>query len=132
MGWIHTCPDQKNALTLNEALLHLRFMSENSTWSLEKTIILNVGFTPGSISLTAYRINLSGYEWIRANRETNPNPNLFTNAYYDKLQLILSKKFMGFFMVPDHLMWNYNFSTLQVIENIKYAVVPGNPKDYYH
>jgi len=31
-------------------------------------MILNVGFTPGSISLTAYKINLSGYEWIRANK----------------------------------------------------------------
>ena len=39
---------------------------------------------------------------------------------------------MGFFMVPDSLMWNYNFSTLQVIENIKYAVIAGNPKEYYH
>jgi hypothetical protein len=29
---------------------------------------VNVGFTPGSVSLTAYKLNLSGFEWLRANR----------------------------------------------------------------
>ena len=62
----------------------------------------------------------------------NPNPALFTSAFYDKLQLLLSERFLGYFMIPDNMMWNYNFATLHVIENIKYAVVPGNPKEYYH
>jgi pre-mRNA-processing factor 8 len=35
---------------------------------------------------------------------------------------------MGFFMVPDNIMWNYNFVGLGVVNNIKYAIVPGNPK----
>ncbi len=39
---------------------------------------------------------------------------------------------MGFFMIPDNMMWNYNFVGLGVVSNIKYAVIPGNPKDFYH
>ena len=68
IGWIHTSPEEKNALTLAEAMQHTKFIGENSQWQMEKTIILNVGFTPGSVSLTAYRLNLQGYEWLRANR----------------------------------------------------------------
>jgi pre-mRNA-processing factor 8 len=39
---------------------------------------------------------------------------------------------MGFFMVPDNMMWNYNFVGLGVVNNIKYAIIPGNPKEFYH
>lgn len=132
IGWIHTCPDDKGFLTLSDAMMQAKFISENSSWQLDKTMVLNVGFTPGSISLTAYKLNLSGYEWLRANKETNPNPAAFTNAYYDKIQLLLSERFLGFFMIPDNMIWNYNFVGLGVVHNLKYAIIPGNPKDFYH
>lgn len=90
VGWIHTCPEDKNFLTLPDAAMHAKFINNNSNWQIDKTMILNVGFTPGSISLTAYKINLPGYEWLRANKDTNPNPASFTNAYYEKTQLLLS------------------------------------------
>jgi pre-mRNA-processing factor 8 len=82
IGWIHTCPEDKNFLGFIDGASHAKFVSENPSWQLDKTIILNVGFTPGSVSLTAYNLNLAGYEWLRANKETNPNPSLFTSAYY--------------------------------------------------
>ena len=31
-------------------------------------------------------------------------------------------------MIPDNVIWNYNFVGLGVVSNIKYAIVPGNPK----
>lgn len=31
-------------------------------------------------------------------------------------------------MIPDNIMWNYNFVGLGVVSNIKYAIIPGNPK----
>lgn len=113
-------------------MIHTKYLSENPNWSLDKAIVLNVGFIPGSISLTAYRLNLQGYEWIRSNKDANPNPNSFTTSYYEKMQLLLSDRFLGYFMVPDNLMWNYNFVGLGVVNNIKYAIVPGTPKEFYH
>jgi hypothetical protein len=41
--------------------MHTRFLNENHNWSADKTIILNVAFTPGSLSLTAYKLALNGY-----------------------------------------------------------------------
>ena len=35
---------------------------------------------------------------------------------------------MGFFMVPDTGIWNYNFVGLGVVNNMKYALIPSNPK----
>ena len=41
--------------------MQTKFLNENSSWSTDRTIILNVAFTPGSLSLTAYKLNLNGY-----------------------------------------------------------------------
>ena len=68
--------------------MHTKFLIENHTWSTEKTIILNVAFTPGSLSLTAYRLTSHGFEFLRSN--PNPNPSMYTNACYEKTQLLLS------------------------------------------
>ena len=35
-------------------------------------------------------------------------------------------------MVPDNQMWNYNFVGLGLVQNMKYALVLSNPKDFYH
>jgi len=35
-------------------------------------------------------------------------------------------------MVPDNVIWNYNFIGLSVVDNLKYTLVPGTPKEFYH
>lgn len=48
--------------------MHARIMAENKSWDGEKTIMITCSFTPGSVSLTAYRLSPSGYEWGRQNK----------------------------------------------------------------
>ena len=130
LGWIHTQPEEKNMMTMQDSITHGKFL-ENSTWGADRTIVLTVAFTPGSISLTAYRITPAGYEWVRT-KETNPNPASYNSSFYEKAQLILTSNFLGFFMVPDNQIWNYNFVGMGVLSGIKYGLVPGNPKEFYH
>lgn len=33
----------------------------------------------------------------------------YSPTHYEKVQLLLSDRFMGFYMVPDAGPWNYNF-----------------------
>ena len=66
-------------------------------------------FTPGSCSLTAYKLTPSGYEWGRNNRDTGNNPHGYLPSHYEKVQMLLSDRFLGFFMVPAQGPWNYNF-----------------------
>ena len=71
-------------------------------------------FTPGSCSLTAYKLTLSGYEWGRNNKDTGNNPAGYLPSHYEKVQMLLSDRFLGFFMVPAQGSWNYNFMGLCV------------------
>jgi len=76
------------------------------SWGLVWTVY---SFTPGSCSLTAYKLTPSGYEWGRQNKDTGNNPKGYLPSHYEKVQMLLSDRFLGFFMSPTQGSWNYNF-----------------------
>ncbi len=51
---------------------------------------------------------------------------------FEKVPLILSDTYLGFFMVPEGGIWNYNFNGINFQQQMKYQVALDNPKDYYH
>lgn len=51
---------------------------------------------------------------------------------YERVQMILSDKFLGFFMIPEGGVWNYNFNGINFSQNMKYTLVLDNPKDFYN
>lgn len=112
--------------------MHSKLLQQNQNWDGEKNIIVTVSFTPGSCSLTAYKVTQAGYEWGKNNKDTSPDPPGYNNNFFEKVQLFLTDRFMGFFMVPDNHVWNYNFIGLGLVPTTKYALVLANPKDFYH
>ena len=46
--------------------------------------------------------------------------------------MILSDKFLGFFMVPEGGLWNYNFNGQNFSVNMRYNLMLDNPKDLYY
>ena len=84
-------------------------MSEHSSWDGEKTVVITCSFTPGSCSLTAYKLTPSGFEWGRQNTDRGNNPKGYLPSHYERVQMLLSDRFLGFFMVPAQGSWNYNF-----------------------
>lgn len=109
LGWIHTQPNELPQLSPQDITTHAKLMSDNPAWDGEKTIIITCSFTPGSCSLTAYKLTPSGYEWGRQNTDKGNNPKGYLPSHYEKVQMLLSDRFLGFFMVPSQGSWNYNF-----------------------
>ena len=72
-------------------------------------ILRFISFTPGSCTLTAYKLTPSGYEWGRQNTDKGNNPKGYLPSHYERVQMLLSDRFLGFFMVPGQVSWNYNF-----------------------
>ena len=57
----------------------------------------------------AYKLTPSGFEWGRQNTDKGNNPKGYLPSHYEKVQMLLSDRFLGFFMVPAQGSWNYNF-----------------------
>ena len=72
-------------------------------------VLFSISFTPGSCTLTAYKLTPSGYEWGRQNTDKGNNPKGYLPSHYERVQMLLSDRFLGFFMVPGQVSWNYNF-----------------------
>nr|CDJ97997.1 Pre-mRNA-processing-splicing factor 8 and PROCN and RNA recognition motif and Mov34 MPN PAD-1 and PRO domain containing protein [Haemonchus contortus] len=132
LGWMHTQPNELPQLSPQDVTAHARILSENATWDGEKTVIITCSFTPGSVSLTAYKLTPSGYEWGRSNTDRGNNPKGYMPTHYEKVQMLLSDRFLGYFMVPSAGVWNYNFQGQRWAQSMKYDVCLANPKEYYH
>mmetsp|Transcript_33282 Transcript_33282/g.109108 ORF Transcript_33282/g.109108 Transcript_33282/m.109108 type:complete len:2380 (-) Transcript_33282:160-7299(-) len=132
LGWIHTQPNEQPHLSPQDVTFHARMLADNKTWLADQTIIITCSFTPGSCSLTAYRITPQGFQWGKSNKDTGPNPAGFLPTHAEKVQMLLSDIFLGFFMVPDNSIWNYNFMGQKHNVTMKYSLCVENPREFYH
>ncbi|OWM69620.1 pre-mRNA-processing-splicing factor 8A [Punica granatum] len=132
LGWMHTQPNELPQLSPQDLTSHARILENSKQWDGEKCIILTCSFTPGSCSLTAYKLTPSGYEWGRVNKDTGSNPHGYLPTHYEKVQMLLSDRFLGFYMVPDNGPWNYNFMGVKHTSSMKYGMKLGTPREYYH
>jgi len=132
LGWIHTQPTELPQLAPTDVVTHAQCMMHNKNWMDDRVIIITCSFTPGSCSLTAYRLTPSGFEWGKENRSGGRDHTGYSPSHYDKIQMLLSDRFLGFYMVPDTGSWNYNFTGQAWNSNMKYNLKLGNPYPYYH
>ncbi|CAJ0953136.1 unnamed protein product [Ranitomeya imitator] len=132
LGWVHTQPNESPQLSPQDVTTHAKVMADNPAWDGEKTIIITCSFTPGSCTLTAYKLTPSGYEWGRQNTDKGNNPKGYLPSHYERVQMLLSDRFLGFFMVPAQGSWNYNFMGVRHDPNMKYELQLANPKEFYH
>jgi len=131
LGWIHTQPNEVPQLPPADVCAHARLLESNKSWDGEKCVVLTVAFTPGSCSLTAYKLTPAGYEWGRANKDSAANPHGYAPTHYERVQLILVDRFSGFFMTPEAGSWNYNFFGVKFSSSMKVAYRLANPRAFY-
>ncbi len=136
LGWLHTQPSELPQLPPQDVLMHARIMSDNKLWDGEKTIIMTCSFTPGSCSIAAYRLTSSGFEWGRQNKDLGVGAAAVTQGYspthYERVQMLLSDRFLGFFLVPEDDIWNYNFMGVKHSIGMEYMLKLGIPLEFYH
>ena len=49
-------------------------LESHKSWDGERCVLITASFTPGSVSLTAYKLTPAGYEWGRQNKDASANP----------------------------------------------------------
>ncbi|KAI9504626.1 hypothetical protein BX070DRAFT_222513 [Coemansia spiralis] len=138
LGWIHTMPNELSHLSPQDVTTHARILARTADkpkirWDGEKTIVMTCAFTPGSCSLTACKLTPAGFEWGRENMDmVSANPEGFTPACFERVQMLLSDRFMGFFMVPDdNGIWNYNFMGPAHRADMSYSLQLDVPREFY-
>src|SRR3546814_19675631 len=88
--------------------------------------MITCSFTPGSCSLTAYKLTSKGFEWGQQNRDAGFNAQGYAPTHYERVQMLLSDRFHGFFMVTEDDVWNYNFMGVKQSMGMQYRLQLGN------
>eukprot|EP00041_Stephanoeca_diplocostata_P037416 m.1416831 g.1416831 ORF g.1416831 m.1416831 type:complete len:2325 (-) comp25031_c0_seq1:164-7138(-) len=132
LGWIHTQPNELPQLAPQDITTHAKIMADNESWLVDKTAVITCSFTPGSCSLTAYKLTPGGYDWGKNNKDSSSNPQGYSPSHYEKVQMLLSDRFLGFFMVPAEGSWNYNFMGIKHSASMQYELQLAKPKEFYH
>lgn len=138
LGWLHTMPNELSYLSPQDVTTHARVLARTADkpkvrWDGEKTIVMTCAFTPGSCSMSAYKLTPAGFEWGKENMDmTSASPEGFTPASFERVQMLLSDRFMGFFMVPeDNGVWNYNFMGPAHRAGMSYGLQLDIPREFY-
>ena len=76
-----------NQLTAGDCVAHARMLGMHNTWDGEKAIAVTCSFTPGSCSLTAYKLTPEGYTWAQANKDLKGTPKDYKPSFYEKARL---------------------------------------------
>jgi pre-mRNA-processing factor 8 len=91
-----TQPNELGQLSSLDVTMHANVIAENNgAWDGEKAIVVTCAFTPGSCSLTAWKLTTSGYEWGRGNKDMGANPAGYTESHYEKVQMLFVGEVLG-------------------------------------
>lgn len=111
LGVIHTIAgNELPYMSAADVTEHARLLDQHSSISKTASITVDVFFTPGSVSLSAWSLTPDGFAWGAENKDLGSDqPQGFVTTMGVKKQLLLSPKYKGFFLVPENGKWNYSF-----------------------
>ncbi|RYC55201.1 hypothetical protein CHU98_g11008, partial [Xylaria longipes] len=135
LGVIHTMAgNELPYMSAADVTEHARLLDAHPKWSKENSITVDVAFTPGSVSLSAWALNPNGYKWGAENRDIGSDqPQGFTTSMGIKRKLLLSPRYKGYFLVPENGKWNYSFmgSSFAGLEKKPVHVKLDTPLPFY-
>jgi pre-mRNA-processing factor 8 len=121
-----------------DIVTHASIIADNpKAWTGKDEVIITTSFTQGSCSLTAYRVTDEGLEWGKKSRNLAggagvQNADQYSSNCFEKVQMLLSDRFKGFFLVPDGgLGWNYNFQGVKHSAGMEYSLKMDIPQPFY-
>lgn len=132
LGLVHTQPQELNQLSAMDVIMTSKILEATKSWNGERTITITCSFTPGSCTLSSYKILPSGYKWGVSKTLETPDLSGYLPSMFQRTQMLLSDRFLGFFMVPSEGSWNYNFLGARWQPAMTYKLKLGTPLVFYH
>ncbi|KAK8007813.1 hypothetical protein PG989_001803 [Apiospora arundinis] len=135
LGVIHTVAgNELPYMSAADVTEHSRLCDRHSALDKDTSITVDVSFTPGSVSLSAWGLTPGGFSWGVENRDLGSDqPQGFSTSMGTKRKLLLSPRYKGFFLVPVDAKWNYSFmgNAFSAQEKKKVEVKLDTPLGFY-
>jgi pre-mRNA-processing factor 8 len=93
LGWIKTQALELSHLSPTDVTTQAKLMAAHPEWS-SSSICVTASFTPGSVSLSAHSLTVSGFEWGRNNIDNSSNPPV--RIHVVRIEYPLTSLLLGF------------------------------------
>ena len=90
-----------------------------------------VSYPPGSCTIRGFQLNASGLEWGITNKDTKDRPVGFEDSFFEKIPIVLTEAYNGWFMTPVDIPWNLNFQALKLADHPTYEIELGHPLPFF-
>lgn len=132
IAWIHTSVISETLMTPTDAICTCSLIEANPE-KIEKfqfsTIV--VSYPPGSCTIRGFQLNASGLEWGITNKDTKDRPVGFEDSFFEKIPIVLTEAYNGWFMTPVDIPWNLNFQALKLADHPTYEIELGHPLPFF-
>ena len=131
LGWIHSQNGEHSELSASSMTSHAKLIKEHEgNWG-SKSITLTVSIIAGSVSLAGYSLTPEGVEWGSQNLEKGEYPQGYSPKMAQRVQLLLSDRIAGFFLVPSDNRWNYSFTGPSWQATMPYSMKLDTPIPFF-
>ena len=127
LGWMHTQPSDTGQLSPLDIMQTADFIFRGN-WDPEIACVLTISFTPGSCTLTTYKLTSEGLDWGRVSTDTSG----YSSSFYTRGRMMIADTFYGNFLVPHSGVWNCNFMGSSHSPFVDYSLTISAPKEFFH
>ncbi|KAH3762961.1 Pre-mRNA-processing-splicing factor 8A [Pelomyxa schiedti] len=140
LGWIHTQTNHSTHVSPHTLVSYAKLAEENGFNNLNiitNMLTITCSIVSGGCLLLAHSPTLPGVEWgLTQAKSCSATCGLpceeFSPSFYTEKKLVVESSFMGFYLVPDQIPWNFNFMPDKFNLALDYTLTNQNPKDFYH
>ncbi|KAH8583838.1 JAB PAD domain [Cryptosporidium sp. chipmunk genotype I] len=135
VGLIKTKVQEEFSVAISDIDYLWRISQNNLDVQLDNIAFVSCCFTPGSTTLSAVKVNRDCINWYKNNIENTEfsyeNFRNCTSDYTEKVKLVLSETYNGFFLVPEDGVWSYNSMVVKYSNSSKCSYKVDNPNAFY-
>ncbi|KAF7458659.1 Pre-mRNA-processing-splicing factor 8 [Cryptosporidium felis] len=135
IGLIKTGVQEDSSVTMQDINYLTKVSKNNPNVHSTDLGIINCTFTPGSTTLSGYKVNQEGFNICE---KIIDRPDLLTETsreetlkLLENVKIMLSETFSGFFLVPDDGIWSYNSMVVKYNNPSRNSYKVDRPSTFY-
>lgn len=132
LGWVHTVGGESRVMSAADVTMAAKMLVSGEYGWPSSPITATIAILGGLVSVGGYLLSEAGLEWGLKNKDTISNvPEGYSPEFGVPAQVFVTRKLMGFFLVPETDVWNYAFMGVAWNKGSDYGLKMDVPVLFY-
>jgi len=130
LGWLHSTNSMNHELLNRDITYHSQLVSSFPNFSGQTSTFIVIVATTTYANIKSFSLDSKGFQKVVQNLNTNFSQEQLKDVLLENC-LIISKKYLGYFLTPENDIWNYYFYKSHFVKNGVSNMKVGNPLEFF-